>query len=161
MCANSWTGLTSIRGLRKTSSRGKERLRLSLRRVEILSRTDTITTDLERTLLGSRGLPVPRWLMRCSENRYFRFWRRLRMSRSSNGQTRWQETPWSAIKVFIASTTKTKGTPQRTVEICGIIWTSWSEKENWGSFCIILMVSRARQIQNSREMVLQDLHWTR
>ena len=31
-------------------------------------------------------------LMQCSENRCIRFWRRLRMSRSSNGRTRWLET---------------------------------------------------------------------
>ena len=41
--------------MRKTSSRGKVRLRLSLRRVEISSQTDTITTNLERTLLGQSG----------------------------------------------------------------------------------------------------------
>ena len=32
VCANSWTGLISTRGLRKTSNKGKERLRLPLSR---------------------------------------------------------------------------------------------------------------------------------
>ena len=32
MCANLWTGLISTKGLKKTSNREKEKLRLSLRR---------------------------------------------------------------------------------------------------------------------------------
>ena len=55
MCANSWTRLISIRGLRKTNNRGKERLRLSLKRGGISGQIDTTTTDFRGTLLGSRG----------------------------------------------------------------------------------------------------------
>ena len=72
---------------------GKVRLRLSLKRGGISSRTSTIKTYLGETLLGSQGLPILRGLMWCSENRCTRFWRRSRMSRSSNGQIKWQETP--------------------------------------------------------------------
>ena len=60
---------------------GKVRLRLSLKRGGISSRTSTIKTYLGETLLGSQGLPILRGLMWCSENRCTRFWRRSRMSR--------------------------------------------------------------------------------
>ena len=46
VCASSWTRLISTRRLRKTSIRGKERLRLSLRRGGISGWTDTTTIDL-------------------------------------------------------------------------------------------------------------------
>ena len=45
----------------------------------------------QKDLLGSQDLPTLRRLMLCSENQYNRFWRRLKTSCSSNGQTRWQE----------------------------------------------------------------------
>ena len=46
-----------------------------------------------RDFVGQFGLPILRWLTRCSENQCIKFWRILRMSHSSNGQIRWQETP--------------------------------------------------------------------
>ena len=46
-------GLTSIKGLRKTSNYVKERLRLSLKRGGISGRTGSITTDLEEILLDN------------------------------------------------------------------------------------------------------------
>ena len=157
MCTNSWTGLISIRELRKTSSRGNERLRLSLRRWGISGRTDTTTIDLEGTLLGSQGLPILRQLTQYSGNRCIKFWRRLKMSYSSKGQIRWQETPWGAIRTFIANITRTKDILQKTVEILGTIWTNWSKRESWSSFCIIQVAKGARQVRNPREMLLQDL----
>ena len=157
VCANSWTKLISIKGLKKTNNRGKERLRLSLRKWGISSQTDTTTTDLGGTLLGSQGLPILKRLTRCSGNWCIRFWRRLRMSHSSNGQIRWLETPWGTIRAFIANITRTKNILQKNVEICGTIWTSWSERESWSSFCIIPVVRGARQVQNPGEMLLQDL----
>ena len=44
-------------------------------------------------LMGSQDLLTLRWLMQCSENQCTRFLRRLRMSHSLNGQTRWLGTP--------------------------------------------------------------------
>ena len=157
MYANSWTKLISIRRLRKTSSRGKERLRLSLRRGGISSWIDTTTTDLGGTLLGNQGLPMLRRLTRYSGNQCIKFWRRLRMSYSSKGQIRWQETQWGAIRTFIANITRTKDILQKTVEILGTIWTNWSKRKSWSSFCIILVARGARQVRNLREMLLQDL----
>ncbi|XP_050281266.1 uncharacterized protein LOC126722158 [Quercus robur] len=46
-----------------------------------------------RDLVVSQDLPTLRQLMQCFENLCTRFWRRLRMNRSSNGQTRWLGTP--------------------------------------------------------------------
>ena len=45
MYANLWIRLISIRGLRKTSSKARERVRLSLRKEGISSLTATIITD--------------------------------------------------------------------------------------------------------------------
>ena len=53
---NSWTESISINRSRKTSSKGKERLRLSLSTEGISGRTDTIITDLKEILLGNLGL---------------------------------------------------------------------------------------------------------
>ena len=55
MYANSWTELISTKGLKKTSNRGKEKLRLSLKRGGILGRIGITTTitSLGMTLLGS------------------------------------------------------------------------------------------------------------
>ena len=157
MYANSWTELISTKGLRKTNSKGKVSLRLSLRRWGISSRIDTILTNQEETSLGNQDLPILRQLMLCSKSRCAKCWKRLRMSRSSNGQIRWQETPWGTIRAFIANITRTKNILQKNVEICGTIWTSWSERESWSSFCIIPVVRGARQVQNPGEMLLQDL----
>ena len=124
VCVNSWIGLKNIKGLRKTSNRGKVRLRLSFKRGEISGRTDTIITDQWETLLGNPELPTLRQLMLCSENQCTRCWKRLRMSYFSNGQIRWQEILWGTIRAFIATTTRTKDTTPKTIGTCGIIWTS-------------------------------------
>ena len=52
-----------------TNSRGKVRLRLSLKRGEISGRTNTIITDQEETSLGSQDLSILRQLMLCFESR--------------------------------------------------------------------------------------------
>ena len=133
VCVNSWIGLRNTKGLRKTSNRGKVRLRLSLRRWGISGRTDTIITDQRETLLGNPKLLTLRQLMLCSESQCVRCWKRLRMSRFSNGQIRWQEIPWGTIRAFIATTTRIRDTPPKNARTCGIIWTNWSEKENSSS----------------------------
>ena len=45
-----------------TSNRGKERLRLSLKRRGILGQTNTTITGLGETMLGNQGLPILRQL---------------------------------------------------------------------------------------------------
>ena len=60
------------------------------------------------------------------------------MSHIFNGQTRWEETPQSAIKVFIANTTKSGDTLLKITRLCG-------------------PTDRVvRQVQGLREMLLQD-----
>ena len=51
----------NISRLRKTSNKGRERLRLSFRIGEISGWTDTIVTGLEGILLGNLGLRLLRW----------------------------------------------------------------------------------------------------
>ena len=121
---SSWIRLTSIKELMKTSNRVKVRLRLSLKRRGISGRIDTIITDQGKTLLGNSELPTLRQLMLCSENQCAKYWKRLRMSRSSNGQIRWQEIPWGAITAFIVISTKTRDTPPKIAGTCEITWTS-------------------------------------
>ena len=144
VCVNSWIGLTSIKELRKTNNKVKVRLRLSLRRGRISGRTDTIISNQRETLLGNLELPILRQLMLCSKNQCARYWKRWRMSRSSNGQIRWQEIPWDAIRAFIAITTKTRDTPPEIAGTYGITWTSWSERENTSNTCTTLAAKRAR-----------------
>ena len=60
-CASSWTGSTSIKGLKKTSNWVKVKQRLSLRRGRTLGRTSLITiTDQGETLQGNLDLPMRR-----------------------------------------------------------------------------------------------------
>ena len=130
VCANLWIGLTSTKGLKKTNYRGREMLRWSFRRGGISGWTGTIITDLRKTLLGSQDLPIPMWLMLYSENKYNRFWRRLRMSCSSNGRTRWQEILWGVIRAFIANIIRTMDTLSRIVKTCGTNYINWPRKRN-------------------------------
>ena len=155
--ANSWIESISTKGLRKTSSRGKERIKLSLKRGGISGRTNTITTGCGEISRGNQDLLVLRQSMPCSENWCIRFWRRLRMSHLSNGQTRWKETLRGTIRTSIANITKTKDILQRTVEIYETIWTNWSEKENWNTSYITPVAKGARLARNHGEMPLRDL----
>ena len=52
---------------------GKGKAKVIHQRGGISGRIGTITTDLGETLLGSQGLLILRWLMRCSENQCTRF----------------------------------------------------------------------------------------
>ena len=67
------------------------------------------------------------------------------MSHNSIDQTKWEETPWGVTKVFIVSTTKNEGIPPRTVELCEIIWSNWSEMRGYNSFCIDPMGKETKQ----------------
>ena len=154
MWSNLWTRLISTRGLRKTNSKGKVKRRLSLKRWGISGQTDSIITDLGGIPLDSQGLPTPRQLMQCFKNRCIRFWRKLRTNRSSNGWTRWLETPWGATKALIANTIRTRDILRKVARICGTIWTSWSEKGSWNSCCTIPVAKWSRQVRIPGEMLL-------
>ena len=81
------------------------------------------------------------------------------MSHTSNGYTRWEETPKGATKVFIASTTKNEGIPLRTIELCVIFWSNWSKMEGYNSFCINPMGKETKQGQGLRGTLLQGPLW--
>ena len=81
------------------------------------------------------------------------------MSHTSNDQIRWNETPWGTTKVFIANTIWNKGIPPRTIELCEIIWSNWSEMEDYNSFCIGPMSMETKQGQGLRGMLLQGPLW--
>ena len=136
MCINLWIVLTSTSGLRKTSNKGRERLRLSLRIGEILGPTNTIIASPKGILLDNLGLQLLRWLTRYSESQYIKSWKRSRISHTSNGQTKWEEIPWDTTKVFIANTIRSEGIPSRIVELYGTIWSNWLEMEGYNNFCI-------------------------
>ena len=67
------------------------------------------------------------------------------MSHSSNGRTKWLETPQNAIRVCIVSTTKTTDILPKTTGTYGTTWISWSEKENCGTCYILPGVIWVRQ----------------
>ena len=76
--AGSWIGLISIRRSRRTNSKTREKVRLSLRREGISGRTATTITDLGGIFLGSLGVQFLKWLILYSENWCIKFWRRLK-----------------------------------------------------------------------------------
>ena len=125
-----WTGLTNTKKWKKTSCKGNERIRLSLKRGGISGRTATTITVRWEISQGNPDQPTRRWLTPYSENLYIRFWRKSRMSHFSNGRIRWLETPWNAIRVCIISTTRTTDILQKTARTFGNTWISWSEKGN-------------------------------
>ena len=146
-----WIRLTNSKEWKKTSCKRKEMRRLSLKRGGISGRTDTTITVRREISQGSTDQPICRRLIPYSEHQYIRFWRKSRMSHSSIGQIRWLETLWSAIRVCIVSTTRTTNIVQKTIGTFGTIWISWSEKGNWGTFCILPVVIKTRQTKSPEE----------
>ena len=67
--------LVDINGSRKTSSRGRGRLRLSLKIKGISGRTNITIISHEKILLGNLGLLLLRWLARCSRNQCIKSWK--------------------------------------------------------------------------------------
>ena len=76
---------------RKTNSKGKERIRLSLRIGGISSQIDTTIISPEETLLGNLGLLLLKWLAQYFVSQCIKSWKKLRMSHTLNGQIRWEE----------------------------------------------------------------------
>ena len=101
-----WIGLISIGESKRISYREKEKRRRSLRRWRIPGRIRVRIIDLEETLQGSPDQLTIRQLTLCFENQCNRFWRRLRMNRSSDGWIRWQEILWIVTKTFTANIIK-------------------------------------------------------
>ena len=138
------------------NNREKGKLSLSLKKWENLGRTDTIITGREGIILGSKPQITIRWSERYSENPFIKYWKRLRMNPSSNGPIRWWETLKREIEISIANTIETMVTLPRVAEVYGIIWTNLSEKANWNSCCIPLMVWVVRPMLDWKGRIFHD-----
>ena len=57
------------------------------------------------------------------------------MSHTSNGRTKWEETPRGATRASTTNITRSGDIPLRTVELYGIIWSSLLEREDYNNFC--------------------------
>ena len=142
--------------INNSNNKEKEKLSLSLKKGENLVRTDTIITGREGIILSSRRRITIRWLELYSENPFIKSWKRLRTKPSSNGPIRWWETLKRETKISIVNTIETMVTLPRTAEVYGITWTNLSEKANWNSCCIILVVWVVRPILSRKGRILQD-----
>ena len=138
------------------NNREKGKLSLSLKKGEILGRTDTTITGREGIIPSSKGQITIRWSELYFENLCIKSWKRLRTNPSSNGPTRWWEILKSETEISIVNTIETMVTLPRIAEVYGITWTNLSEKANWNSCCIILVVWVVRPILGWKGRILQD-----
>ena len=138
------------------NNREKGKLSLSLKKGEILGRTDTTITGREGIIPSSKGQITIKWSELYSENPCIKSWKRLRTNPSSNGPIRWWEILKSEIEISIVNTIETMVTPSRIAEVYGITWTNLSEKANWISCCIILVVWVIRPILDRKGRILRD-----
>ena len=92
------------------NNKGNGKLRWSHRIEGILGQIDIIVTDLGEILLGNPNLLLLTWLASCSKSSCTKSWKKLRVSRTFNGQIRWKETPRGVTRAFTANTTKSGGT---------------------------------------------------
>ena len=138
------------------NNREKGKLSLFLNKGENLGRTDTIITDREGIIPSSKGQITIRWSKLYSENSCIKSWKRLRTNPSSNGLIRWWETLKSETEISIVNTIETMVTLPRIAEVYGITWTNLSEKANWNSCCITLVVWVVRSILGRKRRILHD-----
>ena len=138
------------------NNREKGKLRLSFKKWEILGRTDTTITGRKGIIPSNKGQITIRWSELYSENPCIKSWKRLRMNPSSNGPIRWWEILKSETEISIVNTIETMVTLLRIAEVYGITWINLSEKANWNSCCITLVVWMVRPILGQKGRILQD-----
>ena len=138
------------------NNREKGKLSLSLKKGENLGRADTIITGREGIIPSNRCQITIRWSELYSENPCIQSWKRLRTNPSSNGPIRWWETLKSETEISIVNTIETMVTLPRIAEVYGITWTNLSEKANWNSCCITLVVWVVRPILGRKGRTLHD-----
>ena len=138
------------------NNREKGKLSLSLKKGENLGRTDTIIIGQEGIIWSSRCQITIRWSELYSESPCIKSWKRLRTSPSSNGLIRWWEILKREIEISIVNTIETMVTLLRIAEVYGITWTNLSEKANWNSCCITLVVWVVRLILGRKGRILHD-----
>ena len=142
--------------INNSNNREKGKLSLSLKKGENLGQTDIIITGREGIILSSRYQVTIRWSELYSESPCIKSWKRLKTSLSSNGLIRWWETLKRETEIFIVNTIETMDTLPRTTEVYGITWPNLSEKVNWKSCCIILVVWVVRLILDRKGRILHD-----
>ena len=138
------------------NNREKGKLSLSLKIGKNLGRIDTIITGREGIILSSRRRITIRWSELYSESSSIKSWKRLRTNPSLNGPIRWWETLKKEIEISIVNTIVTMVTLPRTAEVYGIIWTNLSEKANWNSCCITLVVWVVRPMLGRKGRIFHD-----
>ena len=138
------------------NNREKGKLRLSLKKEEILGRTDSTIIGWKGIIQSSKGQVTIRWSELYSENPCNKSWKRLRTNLSSNGPIRWWEILKSETEIFIINTIETMVTLPRIAEVYGIIWTNLFEKANGNSCYSILVVWVVRSILGRKGRILQD-----
>ena len=136
------------------NNREKGKLSLSLKKGENLGRTDTIIAGREGIILSSSCQITIKWSELYSE--CIKSWKRLRTNPSSNGPIRWWETFKRETEIFIVNTIETMVTLPKIAEVYGMIWTNLSEKANWNSCCITLVVWVVRPILGQKGKILHD-----
>ena len=138
------------------NNRENGKLSLSLKKWENLGWTDTIITGREGIILSSRRQITISWSELYFENLCIKSWKMLRTNPSSSGPIRWWETLKRETEISIVNTIETMVTLPRIAEVYGITWTNLSEKANWNSCCITLVVWVVRQILGRKGKILHD-----
>ena len=110
------------------NNREKGKLRLSLKKEEILGRTDTITTGREGIMPSRQGQITVKWSELYSESQCIKYWKKSNTNLSLNGPTRWWEILKSKTVTSIANIIGIMAIPQRIVGACGITWTNLFER---------------------------------
>ena len=127
-------------------NREKGKLRLSLKKEEILGRTDTTIIGQEGIMQSSKGQITIKWSGLYSENQCIKYWKKSRTSPSSNDPIRWWEILKSETETSIVNIIGIMAIQQRIAGVYGITWINLPEKENWNSCCITLVVWVVRPI---------------
>ena len=142
--------------INNNNNKEKGKLNLFLKKEENLGQTDTIIIGREGIILSSRCQTTIRWSELYSENPCIKSWKRLRTNPSSNGPIRWWETLKKETEISIVNTIETMVTLPRITEVYGITWTNLSEKANWNSYCITLVVWVVRPILDRKGRIFHD-----
>ena len=101
---------------------------MSLKKEEILGRTDTTTTGQEGIMQSSQGQITIKWSELYSESQCIKYWKKSRTNPSSNGLTRWWEILKSETETFIVNIIGIMAIQQRIAGVCGTTWTNQEGK---------------------------------
>ena len=112
------------------NNREKGKLRLSLKKGEILGRTNTTIIGREGIMQNNQGQITTKWSGLYSESQCIKYWTKSRTNPSLNGPTRWWEILKSETETSIANIIRIMVIQQRIARVYGITWTNSSEKAN-------------------------------